>query len=315
MGLCLSACSLLIAFEFLTLTPGNPYGSIFIKLPFSVHKMLPFVTFVAMIMFSWKLMTQEEWSALEGMGRSPWQILRTPLLWVMLVGLLDVWMLVPLGQKFFNPFEGKKTEISLDSKGWSLGHTPKGYIFLYPLGEQKHALEFTKDSVFLHHMIASHIKVARHSIEGRNLWSVGARGIPVQKKQYDISLSRPLETKERNKHPLLLSLGEVCDALEPHKKTSLLLEARWHYWWSHFFWSVGLVFLAPALLVGPQGRQGKMLATGIGLILSLIFYLMKEWLYAISIPLAHSWPNFFLWIPSLCTAALALILFFEKKEL
>ena len=126
-------------------------------------------------------------------------------------------------------------------------------------------------------------------------------------------LPKRIDWDQKNEHPLLLSLSQVNTAMEKTTTPSLLLYARWHYWWSHFFWSLTLVPLAPALLLGQGSRYWKMLWSGCGILGCLTLYLIKEWLYAISIPLAHSWPPLLLWIPCLLTGCLSWIIFFEKK--
>jgi len=314
-GLLLGCISILTTFELLSRSPMHSYADIFYKIPFSVHKMLPFITFVSMLMFTWRLMRQNEWAGLASMGRSPTQIIGIPLISVVLLGFLDMGVIVPLGQRFFNPFQNKASPISLHSAGWKKGITPSGYLFFRADTDTQHVLEFSKNSSFVQHLIAKKTMVQDRTILCTDLWNIHAHASPQHQKECAIDLAEPIDWDEKNEHPLLLSLSQVNTAMEKSTPPSLLLSARWHYWWSHFFWSLSLVPLAPALLLGQSSRYWKMLWAGCGILGCLTLYLIKEWLYAISIPLAHSWPSFLLWIPCAITLCVSWIILFEKNEL
>jgi hypothetical protein len=314
-GLLLSSALILMVFEFLSLPPLSNAWDIFAKLPFSLHKMFPFITFVTMLMFTWRLMAPHEWGSLSSIGRSPWQVIRTPLIWAGFLGLIDLFVIVPLGQQFFNPFEGKQTDIGLHSGGWKKGFTPNGYLFFRETAGQKHILEFTGSSLLVRHVIAPTMNLNNRSIVCFNAWDLQAHRTPAQKDKIMVALSKIVNLKQDNTHPLLLSLAQVHSAMQQDPQSSLLLLGRRHYWWSHFLWSLTLVPLAPALLLGQSSRHWSMLWAGGGMVGCLTLYLIKEWLYALSIPLAHSWPPVLLWVPALLTAVLAWGLLFEKKEI
>jgi lipopolysaccharide export LptBFGC system permease protein LptF len=310
------AALIVVVFEFLSHDPAASPWSVLIKLPFSLHKIMPFVTFVTMLLFTWHLMHTREWDALTSTGYSPWQIMRVPLIWVSFLGLMDMYFMVPLGQRFFNPFSGNKTEISLVSKEWHIGKTPNGYLFFRNIGPKKHVIQLTNQSVFLRHIISSRMVCCGQELRCSNAWDIQADKTPVQNKEIRIQLAQKLTMSQIQDHPLLMSLAQVNQAIAHQSPPSLLLYSRRHYWWGHFFWSLALVPLAMAILVGPStNRYRKMLLAGIGIVGCLTLYLIKEWLYAISIPLAHSWSPLLLWMPSIFTATFAWGIFFEKKEL
>jgi hypothetical protein len=305
----LGALLMVVLFEWLTLT--GPYRNILVKIPFTAHKLLPFIIFITMISFIWSLMGRNEWNALSSIGRSPWHILRTPLIWVILLGVLDMWVIVPMGQPFFNPFEQK---ISLFSRTWKKGVTKDGYVFFNPDGPKYHILEMQKNSVLRRHIFGRTLHIQGTELICRDLWSMQAHRCPEKQAVARITLSKPVHLDQTESHPLGLSLGGAYSAMGKNPQGSLLLSARIHYWYSHFFWSLSLVFLAPALLIGADGYR-KIFGTIFGLLGVLMVYLIKEWLYALSIPLAHSWPVMLLWLPFFMTVGLTWVLFFEKREL
>ena len=307
-----SLCVVLV-FEHLTLS--GHYMDILLKIPFHIHTLLPFITFISMTLFTWTLMTHQEWVALSSIGRSPWQILRAPMVSIAILGVLDVWGVVPISQNFFNPFETTKIGISLNSSGWKKSATQKGYVFFNATGPQHHVLEFDHNSVLVRHLYARSVDFRGDHLVCRDAWSLQAHHTPKQIKSATIALSHPLPLEEKEFHPITLSLGQVYSALKANPKGSILLSARMHYWWSHFFWFLSLVFLAPALFIGSSSRQAKVFSAICGFLALITLYLMKEWIYALSIPLAHSWPVFLLWIPFFITIALTWGLFFKKREL
>lgn len=305
----LGALLMVALFEWLTLT--GPYKNIFVKMPFTAHKLLPFIIFITMISFIWSLMARNEWNALSSIGRSPWHILRTPLIWAILLGLMDLWVIVPMGESFFNPFQQK---ISLLSRAWQKGVTKNGYVFFNPNGPKCHALVMQKNSLLRQHILGRTLHIQGNDLVYTDVWSMPAHRCPKKQPLARITLSKPVLLDQTESHPLGLSLAGAYSAMGKNPEGSVLLSARIHYWYSHFFWSLSLVFLAPALLIGAD-RYTKIFGTIFGLLGVLTMYLVKEWLYALSIPLAHSWPVFLLWLPFFITAGLTWALFFEKREL
>ncbi len=296
-------------FEWLTLK--GPYINILKKMPFTAHKLLPFVLFITMILFVWSLMARNEWNALSSIGRSPWHILRTPLIWATLLGLMDLWVIVPMGESFFNPFQQK---ISLISRTWQKGVIKNGYVFFNLDGPKYHVLEMQKNSVLRQHILGRNLDVQGKDLVCTDVWVMPAHRCPEKQPLARITLTKPIKLDQTDGHPLGLSLAGAYSAMGKNPEGSVLLSARIHYWYSHFFWSLSLVFLAPALLMGAD-RYRKILGAIFGLLGVLTMYLVKEWLYALSIPLAHSWPVFLLWLPFFITAGLTWALFFEKREL
>ena len=296
-------------FEWLTLT--GPYTNILVKMPFTAHKLLPFIIFITMIGWTWSLMARNEWNALSSIGRSPWHILRTPLMWVALLGMMDLWVIAPMGQKFFNPFQQK---ISLISRTWQKGLMKNGYVFFNPDGPVYHVVEMHSNSLLHHHNIGKKLHIQGNDLVCTDVWSMSPHRCPEKQPFARITLSTPPPLDGSDDHPFGLSLASTYLAMDKNPEGSVLLSARIHYWYSHFFWSLSLVFLAPSVLMGGY-RRTKIFGTIFGLLGVLTMYLVKEWLYALSIPLAHSWPVFLLWLPFLITAGLTWALFFEKREL
>jgi lipopolysaccharide export LptBFGC system permease protein LptF len=316
MALFFCAGLIVMLFEFLSLDAlANPW-SVLAKMPFSLHKMFPFITFVTILMFTWRLMQYHEWEALTSMGYAPWHILRTPMIWIGFLGLMDIFFIVPLAQRFFNPFTHNKTEISLSAKGWLTGKTKDGYLFFQPHGPKAHLIQFTEQSVFVRHIVAPSIVPHAREICCHDAWDIGAHKTPTKKKAICIPLAQNLVLDQPIDHPLLMSLSQINTAIHQKSHPSLLLYARRHYWWGHFFWSLALAPLAMSILVGPsKHRYWKILLAGTGIVGCLMLYLVKEWLYALSIPLSHTWSPLLIWMPSVFTAAIAWGIFFEKKEL
>lgn len=312
-SIALGSILILMVFEWLTLS--GPYTNILKKIPFSMHKLLPFITFITMLTFTWHLISHHEWNALSSIGRSPWNILRTPIIWASLLGLADLWFIVPMGQQFFNPFETGKSDISLISSKWKKGLTTDGYVFFNLTGPQKHVLEIDKNSILKQHIVARTLDIRKSDLICKDVWRFRAHHSPEKKPDARVVLLKPVLLDCKESHPLTLSLGQAYSAIQENPKGSALLSGRIHYWWSHFFWSISLVLLAPALLVGSSSRHEKIFGTIFGLLGVLMLYLVKEWLYALSIPLAHTWPIFLLWFPFFITSGLTLGLFFEKREL
>jgi hypothetical protein len=267
-----------------------------------------------MLMWTWRLLRDKEWGALSSIGKSPWYMLRAPLLWMMVFGLVDIFYIVPFSQRFFNPLEGKTAQFSLDSAGWRRGKIPQGYVFIRDTVGGTHLLFFTKDCAFQRHIVAEKISLTPTEMICTNSMDIQVHRTPQHVPMLSLPLDQPLQLENQSDHPITMSLGQVNAQIQNTTQASLLLYGRRHYWWSHFFWSLALIPLAPAILLGPSHRYKKMLWTGGAILGCLGLYSFKEILYAMSVTLSHTWHPILLWGPAVCTSVMALVLFFEKKE-
>ncbi len=121
--------------------------------------------------------------------------------------------------------------------------------------------------------------------------------------------------KEKNQHPGLMSFIETSQALENSQIPKEALRSRQDYLLSHTVWILSLVPLAAALIVGRTGRYRKVIHIMLGLMLCAFLYLVKEWIYKITLPLSFTWQPLSLWAVPLFTFLIAFIILFEKKEL
>jgi len=295
------------------LNPKNTWFIFATKIPFHLHNMMPFLLLVAALTFAWHLFGKQEWWAVNGMGMSDIFIMKGPLLCAALLLVADATLLVPMGSHFFNPFQSKNTGVGVCDTRWRKASTATHHLFwrsgqgcwvvLAPKNDDQPLVVFK----------ATDGQWSDQSIELKNVWKTGSGQEPQW--HHSIHLDRPDHDREEPTqwHPLLLSIHDAVQYWwsDPMNKVVAL---RLHYWVAHIIWALGLVAWAPLLVVNTRSIGFRMVSAALSIAGSLVLYVGKEWIYAMSLPWSATYHPLGLWIIPLLTWAVVGLLIWERRS-
>lgn len=300
-----------LAFESIMAKKILSSASDFQRLPLILHKVFPFLVFLSVLLFLWRLIRFHELDALFSVGLSVYGVLRVPFFLVFLCAMGDLFLLSPLSQKLANPLKEKQGKVSLDPGGWQVIPMHFGYYLVRMAMPRSHLLVFTPESQFQRHWIPQSIQYQKPYLLFEKAWEL----IPNQSPRFMLKGQEYITKLPRvkNIHPGLMSFIEAHKALEGLAPQKALFLSRRDYLLSHALWIMTLICLAASVMIGSAYR--RLLQVLLGIILCFVLYLIKEWLYAISFPLSYLWHPISLWGIPLLTFLIAFVVLFEKKEL
>ncbi len=286
----------------------------FLKLPFILHKCLPFLVFIATLLFLWRLIRFHELDALSSIGLSLWQILSPPFGLAVLLGLGDLLVLAPLSQNLLlsNVLKEKVDRISFQNAGWRVFPTQNHYDLVYLGNPYFHQLTFSSSSQFQSYLWAERFTQKKNKLMLQDCWE----STPNPQKTKDKTLSFPLyHVQRRNPHPFFMSFIEVQKELFVNQQQRRALLFRHGYLLSNMLWILTLILFAASVIVGPIGGKKRILHVGIGILTCFALFMGKEWIFALSIPLSNWIQPMIVWMTPLLTLLIAVLCLFEKHEL
>lgn len=142
------------------------------------------------------------------------------------------------------------------------------------------------------------------------VWKVRPQQDPQWQEKARIDLSHATEPTQW--HPLLLSIHDAVTYwwTDPMNKVIAL---RVHYWLAHIIWALGLVAWAPLLVVNTRSMGVRMVSAALGIAGSLVLYVGKEWMYAMSLPWSATYHPLGLWMVPLLTWCVVGLLAWERR--
>lgn len=321
-GLICTGLVLSIIFEHIT-RPELSWPQVALKLPFLLHKFLPFCLFLASLLTMAQWQNSRQWHAFACTGAHLSRWLRGPLLISLGVVALDIAYISPQGYQGLHQWTGAtlgKGKISLHAGGWTLWLCPDGHALVnrqdslnadylrfdnqgalvehihgqWGSGSpQNHTLDHHPDAPSRPHTQLSTNQLSWPTVQWRQAWRITS-GQPAQ--FYD-TYTMPLQgcPVPHNEHPLFMSWQDL-DAITWHEQRPMpSLTLRAHYIFGHAVWMLTLVPLAVALMLNAHHwwRQAK--RSLLGITWCIVTYLLKEWSYALSLPLSFFWQPWLLW--------------------
>lgn len=285
------------------LNPKNTWLIFITKLPFHLHNMMPFLLLVAALVFAWHLVGNQQWWAMNGVGVSDLSIMRAPMLCATILLLIDATLLVPMGARFFNPFQSKNTMVGVNDTRWRKMSTKSHHILWKP-GSGSWVIVDPKNDHDLPTIIrATTSQQKNNTFHLSRSWTMRIGEQPVWKSEDTVVMSSQIREEPARWHPLLLSLHDAVNYWWSNPMNKVI-SLRVHYWMAHIVWALGLVAWVPLLVVNMQSVGFRIAASAAGIGGSLVLYVGKEWLYAMSLPWSASYHPLGLWLVPLLTWAL-----------
>lgn len=309
--LCFLFSSITFLFESFTAKNFSWHHSM-IRVPFVLHKSLPFIIFIGSLLFFWRLIRFGEGEAIASSGISLARFIKAPLMITFLLGLFDLLVIAPWGHSLINPFKAQKTKISLHTGGWERKDVDKEYLLVKKNGDILDILSFSSDSSFKQHCRASSAFFNHNVLLLKNGWCLSPGTFPSQFSKKVVPW--PVHRKGKNQHPSLMSFLDVFKALRYASPQKNLLAFRRDYLLSNALWLVSLVIFSASLMIGRTSALRHLLYVVMGTLACFTLYLIKEWLYALSLSLSYMWHPLALWTIPLLTLALSILVLVEKKE-
>jgi len=284
------------------------------KMPFLVHRTLPFVIFISALFLMWRLIRFHEWEIFSSAGASLGKIFMAPLVMTSALSIVDLLILMPMSQTLLNPqaFKEKEGRISVGSPGWFAQEKPLSYVLWFWDGDHLKELFFRKDSLFQKQIMGQGTSKTQEKITLRSGWIIQSDGELTSLKEYPISV--PSQDKGEVSHPSMMSFLDTSKATPHNPQQARAVMFRQGYLLANALWIVTLIPLAVSVMIGPAKRRRIRQGLG-GLGLCFGIYLIKEWLYALSMPMSYLLQPIISWIVPAVTLLLSVVILFEKNEL
>lgn len=303
-----------ILFEGATSRSVSGWSISLFKIPFLVHRTLPFVIFMTTLIFMWRLIRFHEWEIFASAGASLRKILMAPLGISFGISMLDLLVLMPVSHSFLSPqaFKEKDGRITVGSAGWFAREDEEAYTLWFWDGASVKKLDFDKGSVFRKQVVGRGSSETEGTVRVASGWVIQNDGAltPVT----DTLLSLPLKEKEPTAHPSMMSFLDTSKATPHNLQQARAVTFRQGYLLANALWMIILVPLAAAVMIGPAKRR-KIQRVVAGLAVCFGIYLVKEWLYAVSMPMSYLLQPVISWVVPGVTLLLAMLILFEKNEL
>lgn len=328
----LSLLSLLggVAWLFEVLTQGwksgktsiNLFYSALLKVPFIVHKGLPFVVFGATCLLFWRLIRFREDVALQSAGCSLWQMVRPIISVVGILCLGDILFLDPLSQRLLTEtpsISSIPTAQKMSSlRGWQKLCVPTGTILVQSALEnfETNWYFFSKEGKFLQQVNAQNTHMVGDTLYLKQVWVLRPAQTPQWVEQMIWKKPQDLSFQDAYVHPALMSFWTIQSLLFVEEVDSPMLYLRWIYLLTSALSVLFLVPFAASISMGYGGRSHRQKSVWImgGSIVCLGAYLLQEGMYFWGMSAAYGFPPKILWIVPLGILGVATFLWMEKNQ-
>jgi lipopolysaccharide export system permease protein len=312
-------------------------GLLFLKVPFVIEQLLPFLMFLGALSLLWRLNRGNEILILRSFGLSAWRI-ATPFCSAALAfGVINLTVLQPLSVSLFNAYQKRETRllkkntqpvVEVGSSGfWLQKKDPEHHVFYHIQNVQpsKRTLEgvsvyvFDRDYIFQTRYEALSGALLGDKLVLKDVWVLKAQASMVHEKESVLPLALTLEDlSNQTPAPQVVSFWSLAPLIRWMRQlgmSSYKYDLERQRLLAMTLWFAGLVLLAVVSGIRPQKQGGTLILLSLGLAGSLILYFIRDVTYALAG--ARYLPMIFAtWSPCVLTflTALTCMFFFEEGK-
>ncbi|ETZ06916.1 putative permease [Holospora obtusa F1] len=298
----------------------DQYEYLFLKVCILVNKLFPFIVFCSGGVWIFRLKKLRTWSIFQCSGASILQVLKGPVLAVILMSMFELFYWGPWCQNMMEKvwIIQKKENYWMQPKArWKFFQTPEkvSYIFYMP-GEHIELFSFNKDFILKNYLCAEKFSISSNSLHLQHIWSMPIDQYPKFLKTLIVKFPLFLPGHTPKKHPFLMSFLELS-ALSRNTFLSQTILLRRQYFLSNTVWFCLLLPFSSAILSGYHRSVYRYIPKiFFGSMICFVLFLAKEWSCIISYSMTgHALSYLITWLVPLLTAFLTLVLWITHSEL
>ena len=301
-------------------TSIEQYQYLLLKVATLINKIFPFILFVSSVFWVLKLKRLRTWSVFQSAGVSVIQILKGPIVVVIILSLFELFYWGPWCNNMMEKawrIQKKENYWVRPKARWKFIHTPDegNYIFYVP-DTHMEVFHFNKDFMVQKYLYGKTFSIHPRHVHLKTVWVMDSTQSPECLSLY--TLKRPLDLFDNTygKHPFLMSFLEL-NFQSDNTFLSQTIVLRRHCFLSNTVWFCLLLPFASGVLSGySRSIYHYISSVFFGCIICFVLFLAKEWSSMMSYAMTgHVLSYMVIWAIPLITGLLTLVLWIEKAEL
>ncbi len=275
----------------------------FLKLPFLVQHLLPFIVLFSSMFTLWRLNRSNEIVVIRAAGVSIWQMLAPFIVLGLLIGGLDLMVVNPFASSLLSRykslneeyFSGETGQSSVMESGIWLRRNEADRSFVLKVGrvdttqQTMHdvmILEYSRDDQLITRINANNGMFSKHGLELQDVWEFPMKGPPQHHREYllkaDFSLK---DLQESTLSPDVLSFWNLPGVIQLMENSGLAgtkYRLHWHALLARSLWLMSMIIIAATCSLRPIRQGGTVLLILIGTVVGFMLYFLKDITYAMA---------------------------------
>ena len=307
---------------------------VFLRSPYLLEQVLPFLVFVAALFIFWKMNKNNELLIFRSVGVSLWRLILPIGLTALMIGFVDLAAFNPLSsamQKQYEKLEKRylsksKEDIKVAATGLWLSEKmgPNQAIYRADKIDLKNLILFNPNIIiispenhFLKRLDAKTAKIQGNQLILKDGWEINVKNFPRPFAEKIIETSLTANTIEEMKVSRAIfsfwNLPSYIALLESSGLHTRKYEMYWHSMLARTFWLGTMILLAAAFSCRPY-KQGKVvLLLILGLVAGFSLYFFKDLTFALGTS-GRLPPIIAAWLPPLVTLMIGAVLVFNQED-